>query len=172
MMEQISPYLSNHKVPVLKSDELEILDSLVIIEYVSAYCRQDSTNTYPKMLAVIRSLCAEMHSSFIAIRNELPMIFRRKPVELAISKDGLNNIKGIQAHWQFAGQYSDGDWLLGRFSMAVAMFTPMVLRFSRYKVALQSMAAEYVDYVLNDPLMMKWVEAGSTETQVIEQEER
>ena len=174
MIEQISPYFSNHKVPVLKHNELEIWDSLAIIEYVSAYCRQDETNTHSKRQAVIRSLCAEMHSSFIAIRNELPMNCRRKPAQLAISKDCLNDVERIQALWQYAGQYSDGkgDWLFGSFSMADAMFAPVVLRFSRYKVPLRSMAAEYVNHVLNDPLMMKWVEAGCAEAQVIKQEER
>lgn len=174
MIDQISPYFSNDKVPILKHNELEVWDSLAIIEYISTYSRQEETNANSKRQAVIRSLCAEMHSSFIAIRNELPMNCRRKPAELAISKDCLNDVERIQALWQYAEQYSDGkgDWLFGSFSMADAMFAPVVLRFSRYKVALRSMATGYVDYVLNDPVMMEWIEAGSAEAQVIKQEER
>jgi glutathione S-transferase len=174
MIEQTSPYFSNDKVPVLKHNELEVWDSLAIIEYVSAYCRHEMNDDNAKRQAVIRSLCAEMHSSFFAIRNELPMNCRRKPAELVISKDCLNDVVRVQALWQYASQYSDGkgDWLFGSFSMADAMFAPVVLRFSRYKVTLRSMAAEYVDHVLNDPLMMEWIEAGCAEPMVIDVEER
>lgn len=45
MIEQLSPYFSNNKVPVLKHNDLEVWDSLAIIEYVSAYCQQEATNT-------------------------------------------------------------------------------------------------------------------------------
>lgn len=171
MIEQISPYFSNDKVPVLKHNGLEIWDSLSIIEYVSTL---HPVNSDSKRLAVIRSISAEMHSSFIALRNELPMNCRRKPSELELSEECLNDVVRIQALWQYANQYSDGKgkWLFGSFSMADAMFAPVVIRFSRYKIALDNEASEYVDHALNDPAMKEWIEAGCAETLVISEEER
>ena len=174
MEEQMSPYFSNDKVPVLIHNGLEVWDSMAIIEYVSALYQPKSEPANQKRQAVIRCLSAEMHSSFFALRNELPMNCRRQPSELPISKDCINDVERIQALWQFASQYSDGkgNWLFGSFSMADAMFAPVVLRFSRYKVALKKDAADYVDHVLNDPFMIEWIKAGCAEPMVIEEEER
>lgn len=171
MLESLSPYFSNSKVPVLLHNGHEIWDSLAIIEYVSTLYPE---NCDSKRLAVIRSISAEMHSSFVALRTELPMNCRRKPSKLDISEECLNDVARIQALWQYASQYSDGkgNWLFGSFSMADAMFAPVVIRFSRYKVALNNEATEYVDHVLNDLAMQDWIEAGCTETQVIIGEER
>ena len=167
----MSKYDSDHKVPVLLDGDLQVWDSLAILEYVTTLYPE---KTDPKRLAVIRSICAEMHSSFIALRNELPMNCRRKPSKLDISEDCLIDVDRIQALWQYATQYSDGKrkWLFGSYSMADAMFAPVVLRFSRYKVALKTESAEYLDHVLNDPAMMEWIEAGCAETLVISEEER
>ena len=171
MLEEIRPYFSNNKVPVLVHNGLEIWDSMAIIEYVSTLYPQKSDS---KRQAVIRSISAEMHSSFIALRSELPMNCRRKPSQLKISAECLNDVARIQALWQYAKQYSDGKgkWLFGSFSMADAMFAPVVIRLSRYKIAIDDEASEYVDHVLNDPAMKEWIEAGCAETLVIIEEER
>ena len=171
MDEEVSPYFSNNKVPVLLHNDFQIWDSLAILEYVSTLYPE---NTNPQRQAVIRSISAEMHSSFIALRSELPMNCRRKPAKLAISDDCIIDVDRIQALWQHASQFSDGkgNWLFGSFSMADAMFAPVALRFSRYLVPLQKHAAEYVDHVLNDPAMIEWIDAGSAEIKIIKAEER
>lgn len=171
MINEISPYFSNNKVPVLVHNGFEVWDSLAIIEYLATLYPEKIES---KRLAVMRSISAEMHSSFVALRNELPMNCRREPSTLDMSEDCLIDVDRIQALWQYASQFSDakGQWLFGSFSMADAMFAPVVLRFSRYKVALNNEAAEYVDHVLNDAAMMAWIETGCAEPMVIDEEER
>jgi glutathione S-transferase len=153
---------------------LEIWDSLAIIEYIQVLYPDQTAIADPKRQAIMRTLCAEMHSSFIALRNELPMNCRRTPSAIALSKDCEDDTDRIQALWQYAAQYSDGkgDWLLGSFSMADAMFAPVVLRFSQYQLPLQTAAADYVDRMLAHPAMVEWVAVGRAESMVIQTEER
>jgi len=174
MPDQLGPYFSNTKVPVLLHGDLEIWDSLAILEYlVSLYPGQGLPQEL-KARAVARSLCAEMHSSFMALRNELPMNCRREPAPLLLSEACIADIDRIQSLWQHAGKYSEGDgsWLFGSFGIADAMFAPVALRFNRYRVSLRKSASAYVDRLLDHPAMIEWVAAGRAETIIIAEEER
>jgi glutathione S-transferase len=115
-----------------------------------------------------------MHSSFAALRNELPMNCRRDPSPLLLSDTCTADIDRIQALWQHANSFSDGrgHWLFGSFGIVDAMFAPVVIRFHRYCVPLQKPAAAYVERLLQHPAMVEWVASGSSEPMVIEQEER
>ena len=165
MKQEISPYFSNGKVPVLKHNDLEIWDSLAIIEYIAALYPEKTPNPDLKRQAVMRSLCAEMHSSFVALRKELQLDCSRTPESLAFSENCSTDIDRIQALWQYASEFSDGEdnWLFGSFSMADAMFAPVVLRFSIYKVPLQKAASTYVDRMLRHPAMVEWMKAARAE---------
>lgn len=171
--ENLKKYFSNYKVPILIHNNFEIWDSLSICEYVAELFPQ---NLYwdPKQKAIMRSLCAEMHSSFVSLRSELPMNCRREPSPLAVSEACQTDISRIQDLWQHAAKYSDGkaDWLFGSFSIADAMYAPVALRLQRYGVKLNKPAAAYVDRLLQHPAMLEWITAGQAESQVIESEER
>ncbi len=171
--EKLSAYFSNEKVPVLVHNNFEVWDSLSICEYIAELFPQ---NLYwdPKQKAVMRSLCAEMHSSFTSLRNELPMNCRREPSPLAVSDACQTDINRIQDLWQHAATYSDGkgDWLFGSFSIADAMYAPVALRFRGYGVKLNKPATAYVERLLQYPAMLEWIAAGQAESQVIEAEER
>jgi len=174
MSDQLDPYYSNNKVPVLLHKDLEIWDSLAILEYlVSLYPGQGLPEGLESR-AVARSLCAEMHSSFTSLRNELPMNCRREPAPLLLSDACIADIDRIQSLWQHAGKYSEGDgpWLFGSFGIADAMFAPVALRFNRYRVSLAKPASAYVDRLLDHPAMIEWVAAGRAETMIIAEEER
>lgn len=174
MEAQIRPYFSNNKVPVLIHEGQEIWDSLAILEYLSALPSIQSQLMDTKATAVMRSLCAEMHSSFVSLRSELPMNCRREPSPLLLSDNCLADCERIQSLWNYASGFSDGrdHWLFGSFSIADAMFAPVVLRFHRYCVPLNDYASTYVKHMLQHPAMIDWIESGCAETQVIEQEER
>jgi len=174
MCDQLAPYFSNCKVPVLQHDGIEIWDSLAILEYLVGLFPEQGLPTDLKACAVARSLCSEMHSSFAALRNELPMNCRREPSPLLLSDACVADIDRVQALWDYAGRYSEGDenWLFGKFSIADAMYAPVVLRFHRYQVPLNDPASAYVDRLLNHPAMIEWVAAARAETAIIEQEER
>ena len=170
---QLGAYFSNCKVPVLIHDGLEIWDSLAICEYLAELYPQGLLKD-TRQRAVMRSLSAEMHSSFVGLRSELPMNCRREPGSLILSDICLADIDRIQALWQHAAEFSDnkGDYLLGSFSIADAMFAPVVLRFHRYNVALTEGSKSYMHTMLNHPAMREWIDAGRAEPEVIESEER
>lgn len=174
MYDQLNRYFSNTKVPVLLHDGLEIWDSLAILEYLVSLSPDQGLPADPRARAVARALCAEMHSSFAALRNELPMNCRRDPSPLLLSDTCAADIDRIQALWQHANGFSDGrgHWLFGSFGIVDAMFAPVVIRFHRYCVPLQESAAAYVERLLQHPAMVEWVASGSSEPMVIEQEER
>jgi glutathione S-transferase len=174
MSDQLAPYFSNCKVPVLLHNGLEIWDSLAILEYLVSLFPKQGLPADLKARAVARSLCSEMHSSFVALRNELPMNCRREPSPLLLSSDCIADIDRIQALWQHAEKYSEGgdDWLFGNFGIVDAMYAPVALRFHRYQVPLSDPASAYVNRLLNHPAMTEWVTAARAETTVIEQEER
>jgi glutathione S-transferase len=174
MSDQLDPYFSNTKVPVLLHGDLEIWDSLAILEYLVSLQHGQGLPEDLKARAIARSLCAEMHSSFISLRNELPMNCRRDPSPLLLSDACIADIDRIQSLWQHAGKFSedDGPWLFGSFGIADAMFAPVALRFNRYRVSLGKPAAAYVDRLLDHPAMIEWVAAGRAETIIIAEEER
>lgn len=172
--DQLKPYFSNTRVPVLLHNGLEIWDSLAILEYLVSLSPASGLPDDTRARAVARALCAEMHSSFPALRNELPMNCRRLPSPLLLSDACTADIDRIQALWQHASVFSDGsgEWLFGSFSIVDAMFAPVVIRFHRYCVPLQDSAASYVKQLLQHPAMVEWIAAGSAEPMIIEQEER
>lgn len=174
MLDQLSPYFSNSKVPVLQHEGLQIWDSLAILEYLASLPPQQGLPVDIKARAVARALCAEMHSSFPVLRNELPMNCRRQPSPLLLSDACTADIDRIQALWQHANGFSDGKghWLFGSFSIVDAMYAPVVIRFHRYCVPLEEFSAAYVERLLQHPAMVEWIDSGSAEPMIIEQEER
>jgi len=174
MENDLAAYFSNNKVPVLLHGGHQVWDSLAILEYLADHVGETSRPAHPRARGVMRSLCAEMHSSFVSLRSELPMNCRREPSALDVSAECRTDIDRIQSLWRYAQRYSDNSdhWLFGAFSAADAMYAPVALRFDRYQVALEDEARDYVERLLAHPAMLEWVEAGRAETQVIEEEER
>ena len=174
MEQNLEPYHSNYKVPVLIDDDLEVWDSLAILEYLSQKFADQCAQFEPEAQAVMRSLCAEMHSSFMALRSEMPMNCRREPAPFSYSDMCRIDIARIEHLWQYAAQYSDGNgpWLFGSFSIADAMYAPVVFRLDRYRVAVSPESRLYMDSMLQHPAMVEWADAGKAEPWVIGEEER
>ncbi|MFT5219439.1 MAG: glutathione S-transferase [Planctomycetota bacterium] len=100
MVSNLESYPSNYKVPAPIDDDLYVWDSLAILEYLSQQYANRFAQINPAAQAVMRSLCAEMHSSFIALRNEMPMNCRRQPGPLKHSDDCKKDIARIKHLWQ------------------------------------------------------------------------
>jgi glutathione S-transferase len=64
-----------------------------------------------------------------------------------------------------------GPWLFGRFSIADAMYAPVVFRFRTYGVALTGSAAEYARAVLAHPAVAEWAAAAAVETEIVPSDE-
>ena len=170
----LSGCFSNGKVPTLVDDDVEVWDSLAILEYLGE-CFPDS-RPWPedqKARAVARSVCAEMHSSFGSLRSEAPMNLRRRFPGYQLSDRALAEVDRIQALWRYCRKrFADnGPWLFGRFTIADAMYAPVVMRFRSISVNLKDDAAQYCDTVNRDPSVRQWIQQGLEETHRVDQDE-
>jgi len=171
---ELAEYDSNYKVPILKDGELVIWDSLSILEYVSeAYLENKGWPEDRKARSLARSISSEMHSSFINVRNELPMNCKKKFENVKLSQGAKREIERIKALWRKCrSEYgSDGEWLFGAYSIADAMFAPIALRFTGYSIPLAGIEENYVESVLKHPGIVEWVEAGKQEAEIIDADE-
>lgn len=167
-LQEYSPTL---RVPVLVHDTLTVWDSLAICEYASEQVLKG--RGWPWAVADrarARSLAAEMHAGFTALRGQWPMNVRlqRKLVpDAAVARD----IARIEQIWTECLEYSGGPWLFGEFGIVDAMFAPVVLRFHAYQPELGAAAAAYRDTMLAHPALRQWMEAGRAESEVIREDE-
>ena len=177
--EFLASYFSNDKVPLLIDSSnpekpLEVWDSLAIIEYIAdKFPQKKGLPTELAARAVARSASAEMHSSFMALRDALPMNCRKFYSDYEITNDVQQDINRVVDIWDNCHiSYGEGgDWLFGEFSGADAMFAPIVSRFETYDIKLNGFAAEYAQMVGENVYMKEWVEAGKKETEVIDLDE-
>ena len=172
--KELARYNSGLKVPILLDGNREIWDTLAILEYLSEqYLDNNGWPADTTARAVARSVSAEMHSSFQNVRNELPMNCRKTFSDIELSEAARQEIDRISSLWRMCrDRYaSDGDWLFGEFSIADAMYAPVALRFTGYRISLEPSAQTYVDTVLAHPGIAEWIEAGRQETEIIAEDE-
>ncbi len=148
------------KVPVLKHDGLTIWDSLAIAEYLAGLFPQKQLwPADPAARARARSISAEMHAGFQALRTHLPMdILGRYPGKGLDGEGVAADIARVQEIWRDARARwgAGGPFLYGAFSIADAMYAPVVTRFMTYDVACDSVCKTYMDAIWNMPAMLEW----------------
>jgi glutathione S-transferase len=163
---QILKHSPSGRVPLLKHGELSIWDSLAICEYLAETFPEARLWPQERVArAVARSVTAEMHSGFGALRQNMPMnLHARKPGQ-GRAPGVAEDIARIQALWNDCrarfGQ--GGPFLFGRFTVADAFYAPVVTRFVTYGVELDAVGAAYRDAVLALPSFQKWAEAARHE---------
>jgi glutathione S-transferase len=162
--EQIAPHSPSGKVPALKAGALVIWDSLAIIEFLAEH--HASLNLWPQdaaARAVARSASAEMHSSFNALRSEMPMDLLSALPSPAVSGALEQDIRRVVQLWRTCrAEYGAGGvFLFGALSAADAMYAPVATRFATYDVDLAAYgdngsAADYCAALLAAPAMAEW----------------
>ena len=172
--EQVRRYSPTGKLPVLQDGDITVWDSLAICEYLAE--RFPSLQAWPQDVqarAMARSVSAEMHSEFAALRQELPMNCRIQLKSYPLSAEVQHDVDRICAIWrECRTRYGGGGpWLFGSFTIADAMFAPVAMRFLSYGVELGAQEAAYRDQVLAMPQIQEWMEAGRQEYEVIERSE-
>ena len=151
------------RVPVLVDDDLAVWDSLAIAEYVAekfpakALWPQDT-----KARARARSVCAEMHSGFVALRNHLPMNIEAELPEvgervLAEQGEVRADIDRLFSMWSSLLEAHGGPLLFGEFSSADAFFAPVVMRLRTYAVPLPPAIGAYAQRVVELPGVAAWM---------------
>lgn len=147
------------KVPVLKHGNLTIWDSLAICEYVAELaCAHSLWPENRGARAVARAVSAEMHSGFVGLRQNLPMDSGHDFPDFTPPDEAVGDIKRIQALWRECRQTygATGDFLFGRWSMADAMFAPVVFRFESYRIPQDEVGSAYMQAMLALPGMQQW----------------
>ena len=154
-------------VPFLTDGTAKIWDSLAIMEY--AHDLYPDKNLWPAdkaVRAVARSVTAEMHSGFDNLRTVWPMMFTRENLEHTTSGGVQRDIDRINAVWTQCRQKfgADGPFLFGNFSIADAMYAPVVSRFVTYgPVPLSPEASAYRDMMWSLPAMRQWGDGARAE---------
>jgi glutathione S-transferase len=169
--QRILGYTHSGKVPALIDDDVTIWDSLSIIEYLAE--KFPEARLWPDdraRRAHARSISAEMHSGFMALRNECGMNLHRPVGAVALSTDARANVARIQQIWSECRERygKSGPFLFGAFGGADAMFAPVVHRFRTYAIEVIPKARDYMDTMMSLPAFQEWTEAGLAETIVID----
>ncbi|MDE1712960.1 glutathione S-transferase (plasmid) [Chromobacterium amazonense] len=154
------------KVPVLVDGKLRVWDSLAICEYLGECF--PAARLWPddaKQRAVARSIVAEIHSGFEALRRSLSMDITLRQIDYESSPAVEADIARVVSLWEEhrASHIADGDFLFGHFTIADAFFAPICTRFQTYNVALPPASQAYVRHILSLPAMQEWYRAAERE---------
>lgn len=165
------------KVPVLVDEGFIVWDTLAIAEYLAE--RFPEQALWPRdrlQRARARSLCAEMHSGFGALRNHCPMNIEASLPEvgqqvLASQPAVVADLARVQALWCEALAASGGPFLFGEFSIADAYFAPVVARLRCYGLPVNAACQAYMDQVWAAPGVAAWVAEALAEQDFLAFEE-
>jgi glutathione S-transferase len=160
-LTEISP---TSKVPLLihkrDGDEIKIWDSIAIGEYLAeTFPEARLWPSDPVARAFARSISAEMHSGFRPLREHLNMALL-ETLPRPVSDEADADIARVESIWRECrvrwGEKGSGPYLFGHFTIADAMYAPIVSRFHTYGVTLDATGAAYMAAMLADPDMSAW----------------
>ena len=167
--QTVAPVNPVGKVPVLVHDGLVVWDTLAIAEYVAE--QFPDKQLWPadrKARARARSICAEMHSGFAALRSACPMnIEAHLPEVGALALRDQPAVRAdlarIVTMWTELLHAHGGPLLFGGFSVADAYFAPVVMRLKTYALPVPLEVAAYMDRVCALPGVKAWVDGALAE---------
>lgn len=165
------------KVPVLVDGDLAVWDTLAIAEYVAE--RHPELALWPcdpAARARARSVCAEMHAGFGALRSHCPM-----NIEASLAATGAliwrdqaavrADVARLAAMWQALLTEHGGPLLFGEFSIADAYFAPVCMRLKNYALPVPPAIAAYIERVCALPGVQAWIKQACAENDFLDFEE-
>ena len=166
---------SSGKVPILWDGDAVVWDSLAIIEYLAE--KSDPRLFWPQddaARAMARSMAAEMHSGFAALRRKHSMNIRQVYPPARPDEDVLADLTRIMELWAQARARwgGEGEFLFGAFGAADIMFAPVVTRIVTYSLPAPRFALAYMQALLSHPFLQDWIAAAQAEDWVIEKFEQ
>ena len=162
------------KVPVLDDDGLMVWDTLAIAEYAAE--RFPEKNLWPNSVqarARARSVCAEMHSGFSALRSACPMNIEADLAEIGqlIWRDKRAvraDVTRITAMWHELLTEHIGPMLFGEFSIADAFFAPVCMRLKSYALPVPAEISAYIERLCALPGVQAWIAGALAENDFLE----
>jgi glutathione S-transferase len=155
------------RVPVLRDGDVVVWDSLAICEYL-AERHPGLWPADPVARAWARSICAEMHSGFTALRTEMALDVRARRPQRRRNDAVRADIARVTSIWtetrrRFGGS---GPLSFGTFTIADAYYAPVALRFQTYGVELMGEAGAYARALLAVPAVREWEAGGRNDPQL------
>ncbi|MEO1198181.1 MAG: glutathione S-transferase family protein [Pseudomonadota bacterium] len=162
------------KVPVLIDNGLVVWESIAILAHITE--RWPDARLLPAdkdARSVCRSVAAEMHAGFSALRKACPMNMRRVNPSRDRGVDVAEDVRRITELWCDCREThgAGGAFLFGHFTVADAMFAPVVSRFVTYAIATDPISEAYMEAVQALPAYQDWKAAAQDEPWVIDREE-
>jgi glutathione S-transferase len=170
----IERYSAAANVPVLLVDGEPVWDTAAICETVAElYPAKQLWPQDPQARRLARSVCAEMHSSFQALRGAMPMNIRGRYPGKGLNEKSSKDIQRVVALWSDCRERcgKGGPLLFGAFTIADAFYAPVVMRFHTYAVELPPVARAYCEAVQALPAVREWCDAARRETEFVAEDE-
>ncbi len=166
LKQDLAPLAPARLVPVIRTPEGDVLgDTLAIAETLAE--RHPKAGLWPKdpsARILARWLVGEMHSGFMALREDCPMQLVRGYEGFQPSQSVLEELARLQALWALARERHGhaGPWLFGSYCLADVFFAPVAARIAGYGLPVSDAAADYVALHLSDPAFRRWRAMGLT----------
>lgn len=165
------------RVPVLVDDELAVWDTMAIVETLAEKFPQHAL--WPRAVnarARARSICAEMHAGFGALRTHCPMNISASLPEIGVrlmqeQPAVVTDLKRVIELWQQALRASGGPFLFGSFCNADAYYAPVVMRIRTYSLPVPNEVRAYCDRIHNSTAVQAWVNDAMQEHDFVEEDE-
>tara|TARA_R110002126_G_scaffold54099_20_gene146425 strand:+ start:549 stop:1196 length:648 start_codon:yes stop_codon:yes gene_type:complete len=160
------------KVPVLADGDQTIFESLAILDHLSR--KFPDAGFWPKNAAdhsQAMAISCEMLGGFSGIRGQCPMNMRRPIVKMEQDEALQKDVKQIEEIWSQSILKSGGPFLFGDFSIADAMFAPVVNRMEVYKLTENLVALQYMSNVKALDAWQEWEQEGVKEPWIVEEDE-
>ncbi|MEL6680854.1 MAG: glutathione S-transferase, partial [Pseudomonadota bacterium] len=160
--EMLEQFGAAHLVPAMRIDEdgavYPVWDTLAMAEtLVERHPEIPFWPADPAARALARSIVAEMHSGFTALRAACPMNLARAYTGFAATDAVRTDVARVEALWTLARDHAGaGPWLFGAYSVADAFYAPVATRIATYDLEVGPEASAYVDTVLADPVFRRW----------------
>lgn len=157
------------KVPVLVDGGLVVWDTLAIAEYLAeTHPDKQLWPADPRARARARSICAEMHSGFTALRSHCPMNIEANLADTGalIWRDQAAvraDVQRLVDMWSELLQEHGGPMLFGEFTIADAYFAPVCMRLHSYALPLPPHITDYVQRVRALPGVRAWIDEALAE---------
>jgi glutathione S-transferase len=170
--ETVLKYSPSGRVPALRHGDRVVWESLAICEYLAeSFPNFDLWPRDPGARALARSVSHEMHAGFAALRRHFPMNVRSSFPNRERIPEAQVDINRVMAIWRDCRiRYGEGngDFLFGRFTIADAMYAPVVTRFRTYRIELEREAEAYCHAIMALPAMQEWIAAARNEPMIVE----